>query len=332
MRAWRSSVVNPSDRFEEYLKERVCEERGSPVVSDMIAYHFGYGSHGPARRGKRLRPAMVMRAAQSEGAPLEHALDAAVAIELLHNYSLVHDDIEDRDEFRHGRKTLWSTYGIAPAINAGDAMCSLSFLTLARSREALGAGRGLAMIELLHHAHRVMCDGQSLDLQFEGATSVGLAAYYHMIACKTGALFEASCALGALCASDDAALVRSYAELGRAYGLVFQVRDDLLGIWGSIDRTGKAVAGDLVRRKWTYPIVWALNQPASSAARVVADAYAPGDSLDALQVARVVEALDELGAREAATRAIAEPMAVVERHPNRALRDYLLETLAEPVG
>jgi geranylgeranyl diphosphate synthase, type I len=298
----------------------------------MLAYHFGYPPHGPARRGKRLRPTMLMRICESEGAPLEHALDAAAAVELLHNYSLVHDDIEDRDEFRHGRRTLWSVYGIAQAVNTGDAMCALSFLTLMRAKALLGPARALDVIERLHHAHRTMCDGQSLDLQFESEGHVELADYDLMIACKTGALFEAACSLGACCAGVDESRIACYAAVGRAYGMAFQVRDDLLGIWASADRTGKSVAGDLMRRKWSFPVVWALARPPSPAREVIAAAYRSQRPLDPAEVQAVVAALEELGAREAATRAVAEPMAVVERHPNRALRDYLLETLAEPVG
>ena len=110
----------------------------------------------------------------------------------------------------------------------------------------------------------------------------------------------------------------------RAAGVALEIRP--YGV------TGKTVAGDLMRRKWSFPVVWALAQPASPAREVVAGAYRSRRSLDATEVANVVAALEELGARESAMRAVAEPMAVVERHPNRALRDYLLETLAEPVG
>ena len=298
----------------------------------MLAYHFGYEPHGPARRGKRLRPTMLMIACESEGGPLESALDAAVAVELLHNYSLVHDDIEDRDEFRHGRRTLWSVYGIGQAVNTGDAMCAISFLALTNAKARVGPMRALEMIERLHRAHRTMCDGQSLDLQFERAGHVSLADYRTMIAGKTAALFEAACALGGCCADVGSEQIESYAELGRAYGMAFQVRDDILGIWASADRTGKAVAHDLVRHKWSFPIVWALAQPPSPAREEIAAAYCRERLLEPDEVERIVGALEELGAREAAARAVAEPMAVVERHPNRALRDYLLETLAEPVG
>lgn len=297
----------------------------------MLLYHFGYAPYGPARRGKRLRPQMVMRVALAHGADVSDSLDAAAAVEILHNYSLVHDDIEDRDELRHGRQTLWARDGIAQAINTGDAMCAISFLSLARAKVRHDAARVVQMIEVLHGAHRVMCDGQSLDLQFESASHVALAEYERMIACKTAALFSASCVLGALSAGCDESTIAGYDELGRAYGKIFQIRDDVLGIWADSAETGKMVAHDIARRKWSYPVVWALGEPASPARDAIAAAYGLGRELNEPEVARVVAALDALGAQEAARRAVAEPMGLVERHPNRALREYLLGTLALPV-
>ena len=301
--------------------------RGSREISDMLLRHFGYGRYGPARRGKRLRPQMVLRVAIGEGAPIENALDAAVAIEIFHNYSLVHDDIEDRDELRHGRPTLWSAYGIPGAINAGDAMCALSFLSLERAAEFVDARRVLHMIALLHEAHAVMCEGQSLDLRFETETHVDLDGYHRMIECKTAQLFEASCRLGAIAAGCDAATVDGYGAAGRAYGMAFQIRDDVSGIWSSVDETGKVTGSDVARRKWTFPVVWAIAQPRSDARDAVAGAYALARPLQDAEVTRVVDALDELGAREAARRAAAEHVAVIEGHPNVDLRDFLLRTL-----
>ncbi len=298
----------------------------------MLLYHFGYGQYGPARRGKRLRPQIVMRTAFALGAGIEKALDAAAAVEILHNYSLVHDDIEDHDELRHGRRTLWSIYGVAQAINAGDALCATSFLTLLQCAEHLPHERVTEMTRVLHDAHRTMCNGQSLDLQFESDTHVALDDYFAMIAGKTAALFEASCGLGAHCAEAGAAAIRRYQALGHAYGTAFQIRDDVNGIWASSDATGKVVANDIARRKWTYPVVWALAQEPSPARNAVASAYARGRELDAGEVSTVVAALADLGAREAARRALAEPMAIIERHADAALRDYLLETLVEPVA
>jgi geranylgeranyl diphosphate synthase, type I len=297
----------------------------------MLLYHFGYDPHGPARTGKRLRPNIVMRTAVGNGRPLEGALAAAAAIEILHNYSLVHDDIEDRDELRHGRKTLWSRYGVPQAINAGDAMCAQSFLTLATAHDAHPAERVLAMIHTLHRAHRVMCDGQSLDLEFESATHVDLADYERMIACKTAALFEAAAVIGAHCAHLDPESTARYARVGHAFGMAFQIRDDVQGIWGTAEATGKISGNDLARRKWTYPVVWAIAQPESAARDVVAKAYSGGTVLDTKTVGFVGEALEALGAREAAVRAVAEPMAVVEGLHDQPLREYLLEALATPL-
>jgi geranylgeranyl diphosphate synthase type I len=293
----------------------------------MLLRHFGYGGYGPARRGKRLRPQMVMRVATGEGAPLERALDAAVAVEIFHNYSLVHDDIEDRDELRHGRPTLWSEYGVAAAINAGDAMCALSFLSLEHAAAYLDAARVLQMIALLHEAHAVMCEGQSLDLDFETERVVDRPGYYRMIECKTAQLFDASCRLGAFAAGCNAATIEAYGAVGRAYGMAFQIWDDVAGIWSTLDETGKTAGSDVARRKWTFPVVWAISEPPSAARSAVAQAYATGSSLDDAAVARVVEALDQLGAREAATQKAAEHVGVIERHPNREFGEFLVATL-----
>lgn len=292
----------------------------------MLLCHFGYGKHGPARRGKRLRPQMVMRVALGEGAPLEAALDAAVAVEIFHNYSLVHDDIEDGDRLRHGRPTLWSAYGVAHAINAGDAMCALSFASLTGASAILDGERVLAMLMVLHEAHAIMCEGQSLDLRFESEGHVDLTAYHRMIACKTAELFSASCRLGALAAGCGEPEVASYGELGRAYGMAFQIQDDVHGVWSSVDATGKVSGADIARRKWTFPIAWAIAQPASAARDAVAQAYARGRPLERPEVDQVIEALERLGAREAARRALAEQLAVVERHPNQELREFLMGT------
>ena len=294
----------------------------------MLEYHFGYGNAGPARRGKRLRPRLLLAVAQAHGAPAEKALDAAAAIEILHNYSLVHDDIEDGDELRHGRKTLWSVYGIPQALNAGDALCALSFLVLMQAGRYHQGERVLQMVRALHEAHATMCDGQSLDLAFERRSHVAPGEYKAMIGAKTAALFGASSELGALCAPCDATTADECREVGRAYGLAFQIQDDVHGIWASADATGKITGNDIARRKWTFPVVWALGGPPSPARDRIARAYAAGQALDVHTVESVIDALDELGAREAALDAIAEHLSVVERYPVASVRDFLLSTLA----
>ena len=299
--------------FEAHLQACVVSENLAPPLGEMIAYHFGYGGHEPARQGKRLRPNILVSIASERGDALDRSLDAAAAIEILHNYSLVHDDIEDRDELRRGRKTLWSVYGVAQAINAGDAMCALSFLTLARAGAYHPANRVTEMIRVLHRAHLTMCEGQALDIAFETAARVDLESYCRMIGGKTAALFGAACELGALCAGSDAVAAAQCREAGIAFGMAFQIRDDVQGIWGDAAATGKTAANDVARRKWTFPVVWALGEPASAARSAVVDAYARGGAIEAGEVLRVVAALGELGAREAADSAAAEHLKVIER-------------------
>lgn len=292
----------------------------------MLAYHFGYGEHRDVRRGKRLRPRLLLEVVEAEGAPFDGAYDAAAAIEVLHNYSLVHDDIEDHDRLRHGRETLWARYGVPQAINAGDAMCALAFLALTRAQGVSSAERRLDLVDVLHDAHAEMCDGQSLDLSFESETFVLLHAYERMIAGKTSALFGAACEMGAICAGASVQTRAQYRDVGRAFGMAFQIQDDVLGIWGTTEATGKVAANDLVRRKWTFPVAWALSVPDASPAQrfKIANAYVRGEALEPAHVASVIEALDSMGAREAAQREVAKHLAVIESRARGGLRDLLL--------
>jgi geranylgeranyl diphosphate synthase type I len=206
-------------------------------------------------------------------------------------------------------------------------MCALSFLSLEHAGAHLDAERVLQMLALLHEAHAVMCEGQSLDLHFESERSVALPGYHRMIECKTAQLFSASCRLGAIAAGCDAKNVDMYGDVGRAYGMAFQIRDDVAGVWSTVDETGKIAGADIARRKWTFPVVWAIEQPPSQPRSVIADAYAAGRAIDAATVARLVDALDRLGAKAAAETAAAEHVAVIEACPNRDLREYLSSTL-----
>jgi geranylgeranyl diphosphate synthase type I len=297
----------------------------------MIRYHFGYDSLEKTKSGKRLRPQILLRTALEEGGSVECAIDAAVAIEILHNYSLIHDDIEDGDELRHGRTTTWARYGLAHGINAGDALCAISYLTLLHE-EAVVPNRVVQMLHVLHEANLRMCEGQGLDISFETNSSVTMPQYLEMIAGKTGALFSASCELGALAAGCDSERADAYAKLGRAYGLAFQIRDDVLGTWGATDVTGKPSGADIARRKWSFPVVWALGTPPSADRDVVAHAYARNTRLDPSGVIEVIAALDRLGARDAADdahdRALddADKLASDEAiDVNRTIRDFLAQ-------
>jgi geranylgeranyl diphosphate synthase type I len=301
------SLTQAIESFESYLRAFVDRaSRGDPVHA-QIAHHLGYAGAGPVRRGKRLRPRLTIAATLACGGRLDAAFPASAAVELLHNYSLIHDDIEDGDRMRHGRETVWSVFGLPHGVNAGDAMGALAQLALAPAAATLGAETGFAMSMDLAAANVRMCEGQSLDLVFESVERATVDAYLDMIGGKTAALFACCGALGARSAGAGAADVERCADVGRLFGLAFQIQDDVVGIWGDALATGKSADGDLARRKKTYPVVWAVERDPDVAGRAIIDAYAkPGPNLDAAAVEMLRVALEQAGARGAAIDAASD--------------------------
>jgi geranylgeranyl diphosphate synthase type I len=301
------------DILEGFLQLAVMRFESASPLTDQVRYHFGYLNGEGARRGKRLRSRLLLAVGAEEGAPIEAGLDAAAAIEILHNYSLVHDDIEDGDRMRHGRETVWSRYGIAHGINAGDAMCAYSYLTLLANTGRHPAERIARMTQRLHEANLEMCAGQGRDIGFETAPHVSLADYLAMIDGKTAALFAMSCELGARSAGCDDERAAAYARLGRTYGRAFQIRDDVLGTWGETAETGKPSGADIAKRKWSFPVVWAMGLADSADRQTVARHYAAGEPLEGEAVADVIAALDRLGGRAAADAAAADYLGEADR-------------------
>ncbi|HEY5342024.1 MAG TPA: polyprenyl synthetase family protein [Candidatus Aquilonibacter sp.] len=296
-------VRSPSfEQFESYLESVLDGAAAKNANGPLIREHFGLDDP-TAKRGKRLRPQILLTVAEGEGGDGTVALGAAAALELLHNFSLIHDDIEDGDELRHGRPTLWTRHGVRAALVAGDAMSALAYLTLVDGSHALPAATVAAMLRCLQEAHFRMCEGQAFDIGFETATFVTFDEYLRMIEGKTAALLAVACELGAWAAGAPSERAAAYGSVGRAYGLAFQVRDDVLGTWGRTEETGKPSGADIRRRKWSFPVAWALAQPPSADRSIVADAYATIGMLSEEHAARVIAALDRLGARDAADRA-----------------------------
>jgi geranylgeranyl diphosphate synthase type I len=296
------------EHFETYLESVIDGAAANNANGALIREHFGLDDPG-AKRGKRLRPRILLTVCEGEGADGHAALGAAAALELLHNFSLIHDDIEDGDELRHGRPALWASHGVRAALVAGDAMSALAYITLIEGSRTIAPATVTAMTRSLQLAHFRMCEGQAFDIGFETATFVTFDEYIRMIEGKTAALLTASCELGALAAGNDAVRAAAYGNVGRAYGLAFQVRDDVLGTWGKSEETGKPSGADIRRRKWSFPVAWALSGPPSPQRAIVADAYARIGPLDDGLATRVIAALDELGAREAADDACLEYIA-----------------------
>jgi len=265
----------------------------------IVGYHLGWNDeHGrptagaAGAGGKAIRPALVLLAAEAAGGCAESALPAAVAVELVHNFSLLHDDVMDGDLTRRHRPTAWSVFGRNPAILAGDALLTLAFDVLAGSGHP-AAGPAARM---LGAAVQDLVDGQSADMVFENRTDVGLPECMRMARLKTGALFGCACATGAAFGGGGPDTVERLRGFGERLGLVFQLVDDLLGIWGDPDATGKPAFSDLHNRKKSLPVVAALAS-GSPAGRELAELYHRAQPLSAVDVVRAADLVDAAGGR-----------------------------------
>jgi len=282
----------------------------------MLHYHLGWAdaAFNPCHTetGKRIRPVLCLLSCEACGGDWQQALPAAAAVELLHNFSLIHDDIEDGDRTRRGRPTVWALWGEAQAINAGDALFSLAQLALLR---LFGRGVPAATVvtaqTLFNETCVALTGGQHLDIGFESHEAVPVADYLAMIEGKTAALVACACELGALVAAAPKDRRASLRAFGRHLGLAFQMRDDILGVWGDPAVTGKPAGADIARRKKSLPILHGLAQ--SEALRAL---FARRELSEA-DVREATALLDEAG-----SRAFAEGLA--EEHHSRAL-DALAE-------
>lgn len=278
-----------------------------------LRYHFGWaditGRPLAEAAGKMLRPALCLLCCEAAGGDISRAVPAAVALELVHNFTLIHDDIEDGSETRHGRMTLWKTAGVPQAINTGDGMFVLAQRTLLRLADAgVPADRVLAAARALDDACVALCDGQYADIGFERASVVSTGEYESMIAGKTAALLGASAAIGAIAAGADTRAVEAFAACGRMLGMAFQVQDDVLGIWGDAAATGKPVADDIRSRKKSFPVVFALERLSADDRERLVAVYGRPRILagDVAEVLRLLESVDARGSSAGAAARWAE--------------------------
>ncbi|HEX2979271.1 MAG TPA: polyprenyl synthetase family protein, partial [Anaerolineaceae bacterium] len=219
-----------------------------PELHSMLAYHLGWEGDGAGSQaqGKRIRPLLVLLATNAAGGEWESALPAAAAVELIHNFSLIHDDIQDRSPLRHGRPTVWVRWGAAQAINAGDVMFTLAHLALFRLASALAPAAVLDAARVLDQACMNLTEGQYLDLSYEKRLDLAERDYWPMVGGKTAALLGCCVELGALVAGAEPAIRADFRQFGISLGLAVQAWDDWLGIWGDAALTGKSTESDLV--------------------------------------------------------------------------------------
>lgn len=259
--------------IEDELKRQVSrlDQPRTRPFHEMIAYHMGWTGPGagPEAAGKRIRPLLLLLTvgASSPEAEVASALPAAAAVELVHNFSLVHDDIEDNSPTRRGRPTVWNRWGIPMAINAGDALFVMAGEAILDLDPAYPASTVVEAASLLHRTCLDLTCGQYLDMSFEQRADLTDDDYWPMVGGKTAALLSVCCRIGATLGGADQTRKEAFAAFGHDLGIAFQVRDDILGIWGDEASIGKSAASDLVEGKNSLPILFGLGQKAAFAAR-----------------------------------------------------------------
>jgi geranylgeranyl diphosphate synthase type I len=278
----------------------------------MLTYHMGWsdaeGNAIQRSAGKRVRPLLCLIACEAAGGEWERALPIAGAVELVHNFSLVHDDIQDQGELRRGQPTVWKIWGKALAINAGDALFTLAHLGALRLAErGVPAATTLAALRILDETCLRLTQGQHLDMSFETREQVDIESYLNMIEGKSAALLSGSAWLGALVAEAPKEYVEHYRQFGLSLGMAFQVIDDILGIWGAEAQTGKSIATDLQTKKKTLPVLVGLERSAE-----LRRLYATPELLGDEDVTQATELLNEVGARDHAEE-------VAQHHSDQAL-------------
>ena len=269
---------------------------------EMLTYHMGWTGAGSNATGKRIRPLITLLSMASINSNNEeiksnsinwlHAVSAASAIELIHNFSLVHDDIQDNSELRRGRKTVWVKWGQPMAINAGDALFVIAYQSMLDLSKHYPAEMVVQATQILSDVCLKLTQGQFLDMSYENRNDLSIEDYWHMLGGKTASLLSACTQIGSLLGYAKPEKVEAYRLFGYHLGLAFQVQDDILGIWGDESVTGKSVASDLVEGKNSLPVLFALEKNAGFAKR-----WKQG-SIKQEEVTELANLLEKEGAKE----------------------------------
>jgi geranylgeranyl diphosphate synthase type I len=282
------------DALDLALKNVISDR--SIFLYDMLRYCMGWadanGAAFETEKGKGIRPSLCLFTCDALGGDIEEALPAAVSIELIHNFSLIHDEIQDSDEIRHHRPTLWNIWGIPKALVAGNVMRVLADKSMSTvlpdDSKLLSASSSIVSEACLE-----MIEGQYMDISFEGGNSISVDQYMKMISHKTGALLRSSVHIGAVIGSRGGRVADIFREIGVKLGFMFQIRDDILGTWGETTSTGKPVGSDIRRQKNTLPIIHARETQMYQ--EEITELY----SLEAIEDHHVDRVLDILDATKA---------------------------------
>lgn len=308
----RSELPPMFARYKSWVEQglfRAVPQAGAGGLYVLLQYHLGWVDQtgGPApqaiSQGKALRPTLCLFACEALSESAEQASPAAAALELIHNFSLIHDDIQDQDRERRHQPTVWWVWGVPKALVAGNALQSVGDLALLNSSSNNGDIGGpspevtLKVSQLLTTSYLEMIEGQCMDLAFESQIRITSDEYLKMIACKTGALFRSGLEIGASLATSNTSDVEAFSRFGSSIGRAFQIRDDYLGIWGDVATSGKSAGNDIRRRKKSFPVVFGLEQAKGPALSDLTRIYQQKE-LDDQDVDRVLDILEDLGSRE----------------------------------
>jgi geranylgeranyl diphosphate synthase type I len=244
----------------ELINEDISE------LSEIFRYHLGLDDDVQTQ-GKRIRPLLTLLCAEGSGGDWKSALPAAIAIELIHNFSLIHDDIEDNGLMRRSKETVWVKWGLAKGVNAGDAMFASAFKVINQAKDKGSAEKICKAVELLSDTCLKLTEGQHLDIDFESQENVIIQDYYKMVSGKTAALLACCTQMGALFGGLDANDQLQYSKFGNELGMAFQMYDDWLGVWGDPEITGKSASSDLIEGKKSLPVLIGLKKSARFSTR-----------------------------------------------------------------
>ena len=302
------------ERLNAAMRSHLYHREGSAY--DVLRYNMGWVDADAkpiaARTGKALRPTLCLLTCEAVGGDPTLAIPGAISVEFIHNFSLVHDDIQDHDEVRWGRPTVWSIWGKPKALVAGNLLRTVADQALWNLNEQ-GVDYTVAtkVVHLLTKSYLSMIEGQYLDVAYEGHNDTGLTEYLDMISRKTGALISCSVHIGAVIGTKDALSIKAFQNFGRSLGYVFQIRDDMLGTWGEEKKTGKPVGSDIKRKKKALPIVHAMSQAKGTNQHQLKSIYAKNE-ISGPDVEVVLDIMTTVG-----SEAYAENL--VQEHGSRAM-------------
>ncbi|MFQ5975876.1 MAG: polyprenyl synthetase family protein [Candidatus Hydrothermarchaeales archaeon] len=306
------------DMVDNEIKDLFKGHNFPSKLYDMMQYHMGWLDENfkttTQYGGKRFRPTLCLLVYNALSGVYDKALPAAAALELIHNFSLIHDDIEDRDETRRHKPTIWKLWGEVQGINTGDGMHVLANLAALRLRERdVSDSRVVDVLKILNETVMRLCEGQYLDMSFEETMDVTTDMYLDMVSRKTAALIRATTEIGALLATENEEMIKHFKNFGEMIGIGFQIRDDIIGVWEKSESTGKPKASDIRNKKKSLPVIHALEKSSKEQRKAMQAIYAK-EKLTDKDVEKVLDILHKAGSYEYSQN-------VAKKYENEALKE-----------